>query len=90
MNALVKVSTVLTNAPHLLNLDCNSKVLKEIVLYNGPHHLVQIVKSELPVTESAPQCWYRRYLVSPHTKVEHHLCLSRKLCSYLGSQSSRQ
>lgn len=40
MNVLVRASTVLIDAPYLLNLECkhyinNSKTLKEIVLYNG-------------------------------------------------------
>ena len=39
VNAFIRVSTVLTKAPHLLNLDCNdymnnNKALEEIVLYN--------------------------------------------------------
>ena len=102
MNDLIRVSTVLTNAHHLLNLDCNhymnnNKALKEIVLYNGLEN--DIWSSSFGSKDQIKIVCYRTcssmlaqeiFGSLPHTKVEHHLCLPHKLCSYLGSRPSRQ
>ena len=73
MKVLDRAFTVLTDAPYLLNLECNhytnnSKALKEIVLYNGLEKGI----------------WSSSFGSSPHTKVKHRLYLPLILCSHMG------
>ena len=89
VNAFIRVSTMLTKAPHLLNLDCNhymnnNKALKEIVLYN------RLEKDKWSSSfgskgETRITCYRTCFSMlaheifgsSLHTKVEHWLLLKK-------------
>lgn len=95
MHVLVRASTVLIDAPYLLNLECNhyinnSKTLKEIVLYNGleKDRWSSLFGSRdqirISCYRTCSSCWHKIFGSSPHEEVKHRLCLPLNLCSHMG------